>query len=108
MSFVTLDAHNLGVTIGAPMVPLVGLVLLIVGLVELTRSQKQQPPAPPGYPGQTPHTASLDRRIPSHRPPTDTKRHPDTHPMRRSRAERRTHRRPVIFHRHGRNPEAPA
>src|SRR5437899_357126 len=56
MTVGALDAHNLGVTIGALMVPLIGLILLIVGLVERTRSRKAPPPMPPGYPGPVPHS----------------------------------------------------
>src|SRR5262245_53576497 len=50
MNLAALDAHNLGLTIGALMVPLIGLILLIVGIVERTRSQNHPPPLPPGYP----------------------------------------------------------
>ena len=57
MSFVAIDAHNLGVTIGALMVPLIGLILLTVGIIERTRSRKQLPPMPPGYVGHMPPTA---------------------------------------------------
>jgi hypothetical protein len=64
MSFVALDAHNLGVTIGALMVPLIGLILLIVGIVERTRSRKQLPPMQPGYLGHMPPTAQTQPPYP--------------------------------------------
>src|SRR5215218_10453109 len=56
MTVLALDAHNLGIALGALMIPLIGLTLLIVGLVEQTRSRRR-PPMPPAYPGQ-PSSAS--------------------------------------------------
>jgi hypothetical protein len=63
MSFVALDAHNLGVTVGALMVPLVGLILLIVGIIERTRARKQLPSTHPGYLGHTPRAAQSQPAI---------------------------------------------
>jgi hypothetical protein len=59
MTVGALDAHNVGVTIGALMVPLIGLILLIVGIIERTRSRRTPPPMPPGYPGPVPPTAQF-------------------------------------------------
>lgn len=39
MSFTALNAHDLGVTIGALMIPLVGLTLLIVGTKPISFKQ---------------------------------------------------------------------
>jgi len=67
MTIAALDAHNLGVAVGALMIPLIGLILLIVGLVERTRSQKQPQPTPPTYSGQLPPAPHFGP--PSRQPP---------------------------------------
>ena len=74
MTIAALDAHNLGLTIGALMIPLIGLILLIVGLVERARSRKQPPPMPPGYPARHHPPPSSDRHIHRRRPATGLRR----------------------------------